>query len=135
MAFLISLQNCKIIAPNCGGGASIQAVFTFTDRESNTGTATLNGTKNAINAINDTVYLEIDGVAGADTINTTFGVVNVAFAFGGSYNVNRNVDVKMDVLDCMGWANVDSAFGKTNALMTHTNNYIKDDNDNYIAFV
>lgn len=135
MPIKISLQNCKIEANNCGGGAIINAIFTMTDAASKNGTATLTGSKNSINAIDHTTFLLIDGNPAVDTIVTPFGNVIVVFAFDAGYNADQNIVVRLDVIDCMGFRNITPAIGYTNALMTHTNEYLSDDNGHYLAFI
>jgi len=130
----ISLQICKVVAPNCDLSDPIQVTFRFTDAGANEGTVTLAGTKNAINSISDIAFLEVDGVSGAFTLNTPFPIA-VVKTFPPGFEIYENINVEMDVLDCAGYANVEPATGLTNAIMTHQNHFLMDHLGNYIAFV
>ena len=131
----ISFEMCQSLFPNCGGSGAIQANFTVTDASGNTGTIQLLGTRNSIHAIHDTNFLQIDGVDGADSISTPFGSVNVSKTFDVGYNVNENITVELNVIDCVGWINIDPAIRCTNAIMTHRDEYLMDHDGNFIAFI
>lgn len=130
----ISLQVCKLIAPNCGPFDPVQAIFKFTDAGSNEGTVTLSGTKTAINSISHTAFLDVNGVSGSFTLNTPFPV-SVVKSFPIGFEIYENIHVEMDVVDCAGYQNVEPATGLTNAIMTHENKYLMDHEGKYIAFV
>ena len=55
--------------------------------------------------------------------------------FDPGFNIEENLSVSMHVIDCLGWHNVDDVLGCTNAIMNHQNNYLEDDDGNYIAFI
>ena len=75
------MQICKILAPNCGGADTIEAIFTLTDASNNQGTVRLVGIKNALNIISDSNYLEIDGVNETTNLVTLFGNITVGKDF------------------------------------------------------
>lgn len=135
MAIRISLEFCKVLAPNCGGADNIEITFTCTDSAAKQGTVRLIGTKNAINSINESNSLAIDGTNGPSSFLTPFGNISILGTFESGFNIDENVTVKLHVIDCDGWNNIDDDIGKTNALMTNTNHYVNTDNDEYIAFV
>ncbi len=135
MSVKISLEVCKILAPNCGGGDTITATFTATDASGHMGTAILIGSKNSINAISDTNYLELRGIDGVSIINTVMGNVNVSQAYQTGFNIKENITVSLHVVDCKGWHNIEDPIGHTNAVMTHENNYLQDQDGSYIAFI
>lgn len=131
----ISLQFCKILAPNCGGGDPLVATFTLTDASGNTGTAVLNGTKNAINAISDSNFLHLQGNAGASSLVTAFGAVNVSEQYDPGFEIDENIQVSLHVEDCLGIHNIEDFVGYTNAVMTHNNEYVMDESGNWVAFI
>lgn len=131
----ISLQVCKILAPNCGGGDPLTATFTLSDAAGNQGTATLNGSKNAINAISDTNFLHLEGNNGASSLTTAFGVVNVAETYDPGFQIDDNLQVNLHVEDCRGIHNIEDFVGYTNAVMTDDNEYLMDENGDWLAFI
>lgn len=131
----ISLQICKILAPNCGGGDPLTATFTLTDAAGHTGTAVLNGSKNAINAIDHSNYLHLEGNDGTSTITTVFGNVNVAESYDPDFEIDDNIEVSLHVVDCLGIHNIEDYLGYTNAVMTDDNEYVMDESGNYLAFI
>lgn len=131
----ISLQVCKVVAPNCGGGDPLVVTFTMTDAAGNQGTAILNGTKNAINAISHTDFLHIEGNDGASSLVTVLGTVNVTESYDPGFTVEDNIHVSMHVQDCLGVHNIDDFEGHTNAVMTNNNEFIMDEDGNYLAFI
>jgi hypothetical protein len=131
----ISLEFCQILAPNCGGSDTLTLLFLCTDLNNNKGSVRLIGTKNAINSIDNTNSLLIDGVSGPSSFNTAFGVISTLSDFDAGFNIEENISVKLDVTDCKGWSNVESDIGFTNAAMTDTNNYLQTHDDEYIRIV
>lgn len=131
----ISLQACKIQAPNCSGGDQITAVFTVEDASGNTGTATLVGTLNAVNAISDTVFLALNGVDGASALNTVMGSISVTEAYQAGYDVDENISVSLHVTDCKGWENIEDFVGYTNAVMNNQNQYIENHEGEWVCFI
>jgi hypothetical protein len=131
----ISFEMCQILTPNCGPADIITANFLVTDASGNTGTIQLIGTKNAMNAIDDLTFLHVDGVSEVTSIVTALGTVNVVKSFDPGYNVDENITVQLDVIDCEGWENIDPIERCTNAIMTHNDEYLMDHEGNFIAFI
>lgn len=131
----ISFQDCQILAPNCPPGGIMQANFLLTDASGNTGTVQLIGTKNSIDAIDDINFLPIDGQDGLITLSTPFGNVNVNKTFDPAYQVDENITVQLDVIDCENWINIAPMIRCTNAVMTHNDEYLMDHEGNFIAFI
>lgn len=131
----ISLQTCKITAPNCAGGDALTATFTLTDVSGNTGTAILNGTKNAINAISDTIFLALNGVDQASILNTPMGSVSVTESYQPAFDIDQNISVALHVTDCKGWENIEDFIGYTNAVMNNQNQFIQNDQEEWVAFI
>lgn len=135
MAIKISLQHCQIIAPNCGGADTLTVLFTLEDAQGNEATASIIGAKNAFNNISDTQYLVLDGNNSSSNYTNAFGTLNIDSNYPSNFEIDEVISVKMDVEDCKGWQNMSPAIGFTNAVMTAENNFLMDENGNYLAFL
>lgn len=132
---LISLEECKPSFPDCGGQDTVSAVFTFTDLNGNMGTVQLSGPIAAFNRITHTDYLAVDGSSGTTTKVNAGGTLNILSSFGAGFNINENKRVSMRVTDCAGYESIEEPVGYTDAVMTHTNQFIKVDDDHYLIYI
>ena len=132
---LISLQDCKPLFPDCNGMSTVVVEFTFTDVSGNTGTVTATGKMAAFYQITDLNYLLVDGTSGNSSFVNLGGTINLVSTFDPTYNVDENKTVSMHVTDCEGYENVEDVIGYTDAIMTHNNEYIADQNGDYLIFI
>jgi hypothetical protein len=132
---LISLQDCRPLFPSCNGMSTVTVVFTFTDVSGNTGTVTCTGKIAAFYQITDINYLSVDGSSGSSSFTNIGGIINLLSTFDPGYKVDENKTVSMHVTDCEGYENVEDVTGYTDAIMTHSNEYIADENGDYLIFI
>jgi hypothetical protein len=132
---LISLEVCKPLFPDCSGMDIVTVVFTFEDVSGHTGTINLTGKIAAFYQITHTNYLQVDGVSGISSFTNIGGTIDLVSTFEVGYNVNENKTVHMAVADCKGCESVEDAIGFTDAIMTSNNEFITDENGDYLIFI
>ena len=131
----ISLENCPLITPNCIGTDTVTLNMDLVDAANNTATVVLTGSLNAINEINDSNFLLLNGVSGTTTVSNPSGSVNINATYSNGFLIDENVTVDTNTIDCKGWSSVEDQKGRTNAIMTHENEYLMDHEGNYLAFI
>ena len=116
----ISYQGCKNSWPNSTNTQIVEAKLVAIDTNGLEAQIVIKGTKGAINSIDDTNYLGIDGNEQTTSFNAPSGVVNVNSVYPVGFDIEKIRKVEFWVEDHSGWKCVNPNVGLADKIVTET---------------
>lgn len=123
----ISFEGCPIKAPNSNSASDVITLsldFAFSGGNVIIAGIVLEGTQDAINAINDTNPLLVNGEDKVEIINNSAGNVTVTHDFDGPVNLYPTIYIQSYLTDHLGWNEATPSKHPTNYIVDNIQNPI-----------